>query len=167
MALGITKIGEIRAVWTDAGRVLDRSASIRDAGIVPGFSLFGAAHHEADRAAVGLGSRLAVNWLRHHEPAAIMRVGQPASGVLSAGLSAHRGEQRIVEFLRPGDIVAPDHDVAEHYVLSSRKTQKTVRRRSCGTGRRRARSGLCKRYEKTSARRSRRSPSHSTSASRP
>jgi hypothetical protein len=34
-------------------------------------------------------------------------------------LSAHRGKQRIVEFLRPGDVVAPDHDVTEHSVLSS------------------------------------------------
>src|SRR4051795_1024092 len=43
----------------------------------------------------------------------------PALARLGAGLPADRGKQRIVKLLRPGDVVAPDHYVAEHSVLSS------------------------------------------------
>src|SRR5580692_6747064 len=63
--------------------------------------------------------RLTVDRLGHHKTPAIVRVTEPAPGVLRARLSAHRDEQGIVEFLRPRDVVAPDHDMAEHSVLSS------------------------------------------------
>src|ERR1700730_7715968 len=119
VAIGVTKISEISAIWALAGRILDRRAAIRNAGFVPCFGLRRILHHKTDRAAVGLAGRLALNWLGHHEPAAIVRVSQSASGVLSAGLSAHRGKQGVIEFLRPGNIVTPDHDVAKHPVLSS------------------------------------------------
>src|SRR5438105_1149506 len=119
VAIGVTKISEISAIWALARRILDRCAAIRNAGFVPRFGLRRILHHKPDRAAVSLAGRLAINRLGHHEPAAIVRVSQSASGVLSAGLSAHRGKQGIIEFLRPGDIVTPDHDVAKHYVLSS------------------------------------------------
>src|SRR5205085_10871572 len=46
-------------------------------------------------------------------------VKQPTFGVLNAGLTAHRDKKGIVEFFRPGDVVAPDHNMAEHSVLSS------------------------------------------------
>src|SRR3954471_11716087 len=74
---------------------------------------------KADRAAVGGRGWLAVVRLGHHEAAAVVRVGQPALARLGAGLPADRGKQRIVKLLRPGDVVAPDHYVAEHSVLSS------------------------------------------------
>src|SRR5579872_4108162 len=118
MAVGITQISEKGAIRADARRVLDRRAAIRNAGFVPGFGLRRVLHHKPDRAAIGIAGRLAVDRLGHHETAAIMRVSQPASGILGAGLSAHRGKQRIVEFLRPGNIVTPDHDVAKHSVIS-------------------------------------------------
>jgi hypothetical protein len=37
-------------------------------------------------------------------------------------LSAHCGKKGIVEFLRPGNIVAADHDVAEHFIFSFMST---------------------------------------------
>src|SRR5205807_332741 len=76
-------------------------------------------HREADCTAVGMVGRLAINGFGHHKTPAIVCVRQPASGVLSARLTAHRDKQRIVEFLRPADVVTPDHHMAEHSVLSS------------------------------------------------
>jgi hypothetical protein len=58
---------------------------------------------------VGMGGRLAIDGFGHHEAPAIVRVSQPAFGVLNARLTAHRNKQGIVEFLRPGDVVTPDH----------------------------------------------------------
>src|SRR5438270_6186245 len=80
-----------------------------------------------------MGGRLAVDRLGHHETPAVVRVNQPAPGVLGAGLSAHRGKQRIVEFLRPRDVVTPDHNMAEHvrYLLINI----TAARRLCPTSR--------------------------------
>src|SRR5439155_10104876 len=66
-----------------------------------------------------MGGGLAIDRFGHHKTPAIMCVGQPASGVLDAGLTAHRDKHSIVEFFRPGDVVAPDHNMAEHSVLSS------------------------------------------------
>ena len=48
--------------------------------------------------------RLAIDGFGHHETPAIVRVSQPAFGVLNARLTAHRDKQGIVEFLRPGDV---------------------------------------------------------------
>ena len=48
---------------------------------------------------------------------AIVRVAQPALGVLLSSLT-HGGEHCVVELLRSGDVVAADHDVAEHSALS-------------------------------------------------
>src|SRR5690348_1687428 len=62
---------------------------------------------------------LAVNGLRHHEAPAVVPIDQPPLRVFTAGLGAHRDEERIVESLRPRDVVAPDHDMAEHSVPSS------------------------------------------------
>jgi len=50
---------------------------------------------------------------------AVVGVGQPPFAHLGAGLPTNRGKQCIVELLRPGDVVATDHDMAEHYGLSS------------------------------------------------
>src|SRR4051812_23181602 len=86
MAIGITQISEIGAIRTDARRVLDRGAAVRDAGFVPRFGLRRVLHLKADRAAVRLAGGLAVDRLRHHEPAAIVRISQPASGVRSGRL---------------------------------------------------------------------------------
>src|SRR6266404_5432334 len=123
VTIGVTEISEISAIWAHARRILDRRAAIRDAGFVPRFGLRRILHHKPDRTAVSLAGRLAVNRLGHHEPAAIVRVSQSASGVLSAGLAAHRGKQGIIEFLRPGDVVTPDHHMAEHSVLSSSESR--------------------------------------------
>src|SRR3954468_11560028 len=60
-----------------------------------------------------------VDRLRDHETAAIVRIRESAAGVFCGWLTAHCGKQRVVELLRPGDVVAPDHDMAEHSVLSS------------------------------------------------
>jgi hypothetical protein len=122
VAVGIAKVGEVHLAGgslAHARRVFDRRAAIRDAGFVPCLGLFGIAHREADRAAIGMVGRLGVDRLGHHETPAIVRITQPAPGVLDPGLGAHRDKQGIVEFLRPGDVVTPDHDMAEHSVFSS------------------------------------------------
>src|SRR3954471_7774440 len=102
---------------------------------------------KADRAAVGGRGWLAVVRLGHHEAAAVVRVGQPALARLGAGLPADRGKQRIVKLLRPGDVVAPDHYVAEHSVLSSaepndRHAAPYRLGQHAGTGDHRAKSGI-------------------------
>jgi hypothetical protein len=48
-----------------------------------------------------------------------MRVNQAAFGVLDAGLTAHCDEHGVIEFFRPGDIVTPHHNMAEHPLSSS------------------------------------------------
>src|SRR4051794_1353161 len=80
---------------------------------MPGFGQFGIANVKADCAAIGRRRWLAVVGYGHDEAAAVVRVGQPALARLGAGLPADRGKQRIVKLLRPGDVVAPDHYVAE------------------------------------------------------
>src|SRR5438067_1183287 len=116
-ASGTSEIGRIHLAGGPlayARRVLDRRAAIGDAGFMPGVDLIRTARREADGAAIRMAGRLAVDRFRHHETPAIVRVSQPASGVLDAGLTAHRGKQGIIEFLRPRDVVASDHDMAEH-----------------------------------------------------
>src|SRR5882672_1943312 len=140
VAIGIAEIGEIGPAWANAGRIFGGCAAIRDAGRVPRVALFGIAHREADSAAVGTGCRLAVDGLGHHQAPAIMRVTQPAFGVLSAGLAADRDKQGIVEFLRPGDVVTPDHNMAEHFrsllirVSGARRLRPPGRTRFAGGG---------------------------------
>src|SRR6476469_10989621 len=68
----------------------------------------------ADGAAIGRRRWLAVVGYGHDEAGAVVRIGNPARPHLGAGLSADRGEERVVEFLRPGDVVAADHDMAVH-----------------------------------------------------
>src|SRR5204863_6610863 len=99
VAVGVTKISEISAIWALARRILDRRAAIRNTGFVPRFGLRRILHDKADSAAIGVAGRLAVDGLGDHETAAIVRVGQPASRVLSTRLSAHCGKEGIVEFL--------------------------------------------------------------------
>src|SRR5579863_759074 len=121
VAVGIAEVGQIDragAALSNAWRVLDRLAAIRNSGLVPRVRLFLACHREADRAAVGVRGRLAIDGLANHEPAAVMRVNQPALGVLRSRLPADRHEQRIVEFLRAVDVVAADHHMAEHSIPS-------------------------------------------------
>jgi hypothetical protein len=74
---------------------------------------------KADGTTVEDSCRLAIYRFGQHEPAAIVGVCHSASRVLNARASTHRRKQRIIEFLRPGYVVTPDHDVAEHRVLSS------------------------------------------------
>jgi len=82
VAVGIAQISEIHLPGgrlAHPGRVLDRLAAIRDTGFVSCVDLFWTAHREADRAAVGVVGRLAVDGFGHHETPAIVCVGQPAS----------------------------------------------------------------------------------------
>src|SRR5207302_4861809 len=76
VAIGVTKISEISAIWALARRILDRRAAIRNAGLVPRFGLRRILHDKADRAAIGVAGRLAVDGLGHHEAPAIVRIGQ-------------------------------------------------------------------------------------------
>src|SRR5579872_5734360 len=135
VAVGITEVSEIdgtRGTLAHAGRILGGRAAVRDPGLVPGVDLLGIAHREADRAAIGACCRLAIDRLGNHEPPAVMGVNEPALGVLGTGLTAHRGKHGVVEFPRSGDVVASDHDMAEHSVLPH---QSTRARRSLLTGR--------------------------------
>src|SRR3954467_11755512 len=93
--------------------------AIGDTGLVPGFGQFGIANVKVDCAAIGRRRWLAVVGYGHDEAGAVVRIGNPARPHLGAGLAADRGEQRVVEFLRPGDVVAADQDMAVHFVLSS------------------------------------------------
>src|SRR5688572_4603653 len=120
VAIRIAKVREINptgGALSHARWVFDRRAAIRDPGFVPCLGLFGIAHREAERAPIGSGGRLAVDGFGHHETPAIVRICQPALGVHDAGLTTHRDEQGIVKFPRPSDVVTPDHNMAEHFVL--------------------------------------------------
>src|SRR5688572_32294551 len=142
VAIGIAKVREINltgSALAHARRVFDRRAAIRYPGLMPCLGLFGIAHREANRAAIGSGGRLAVDGFGHHETRAIVRICQPAPGVLDSGLTTHRDEQGIVEFLRPSDVVTPDHDMAEHFVLSSLNSTYII---CAGIGLKPTRSGL-------------------------
>src|SRR5205814_10326298 len=99
VTIGVTKISEISAIWALAGRILDRCAAIRNAGFVPRFGLRRILHDKADRAAIGVAGRLAIDGLGDHETAAIVRIGQSASRVLRSRLSPHCGKEGVVEFL--------------------------------------------------------------------
>src|SRR6516162_10552689 len=143
VAVGIAQISEIHlpgSALTDARRVLDRRAAICDPGIVPCLRLLGAGHQEADRAAIGGVSRLAINRLCHNEATTIVRVSDPTPRVRGGGADAEHTKDRVVKFLRSSDVVAPDHDVAEHPVLSSsglhvaRRLRPTGSTRSSGCG---------------------------------
>src|SRR5829696_8388889 len=117
VAVGVAQIGEVERAeraLAAAGRVLAGGASTRRPGLVPGLDLFRPVHGKPDRAAIGAAGRLPVDRLRHHEGGALVQVGQAALGVDPAGLAADGGKQRVVEGLRPLDVVAADHDVAEH-----------------------------------------------------
>src|SRR6202048_5463371 len=57
VAIGVTKISEISAIWALAGWILDRRAAIRNAGFVPRFGLRRILHDKADRAPIGGGGR--------------------------------------------------------------------------------------------------------------
>src|SRR6202000_1639209 len=103
----------------------DRRPAVRDSGVVPGLGLFWAFHLEADRAAVGMRRSLAIDGFAHHEHAAIMRINQPALGVLHPGLAADRAKYGVVELPRSGNIVAADHGMAEHSVFSLPESHKT------------------------------------------
>src|ERR1700730_18438862 len=61
VAIGVTKISEISAIWALARRILDRRAAIRNAGLVPRFGLRRILHDKADCAAIGVAGRLAIN----------------------------------------------------------------------------------------------------------
>src|SRR5438105_2118272 len=76
-----------------------------------------------------MGRLLAIDGFGHHETPAIVRVNQPTFGVLNAGLTAHRDKKGIVEFFRPGDVVTPDHNMAEHSILSSSESHVACRLR--------------------------------------
>src|SRR6202042_2225239 len=95
--------------------------SIRDPDLVPRVGLFGA-HGETDRATVGVSGRLAINGFGHQENPAVVRVNQPTLSVLDAGLTAHCAKQRIVKFLRSGNVVASNHNMAKHSVPSLPKS---------------------------------------------
>src|ERR1700722_9883792 len=56
-----------------------------------------------------------------------MGVKQTALGVLHPGLTADRAKQGIVEFPRPVDVVASDHDMTEHFVVSSPNSREAGR----------------------------------------
>jgi hypothetical protein len=119
VAIRISNVGEIDlsrgGPLAHARRVLDRGAAIGNPGFVPGRGLFRAAHREANRAAIGMAGRLAIDRFGDHEAPAIVCVSQPASGVLDTWLTPHRDEQSIVELFRSGDVITPDHDMAEHF----------------------------------------------------
>src|SRR5207302_9339391 len=88
IAVGIAKVSEVHLAGgplAHARRVFDRRAAIRDAGFVPCLGLFGIAHREADRAAIGMAGWLAVDRLGYHENPTIMPIPQPAPGVLDPG----------------------------------------------------------------------------------
>ena len=119
VAIGVAEIGQVHGAAAYARRVFDGLAAGGHAGFVPGVHLFGAVHGDADGAAVGVGGRLAVDGLGDDVAAAIVAVDHPPlGGVLGPRLGAQRAEGGVVEGLRPGEVVRPDHDVAEHRVFS-------------------------------------------------
>src|SRR5690349_1676077 len=66
VAVGVAQIGEIELAGralAHAGRVFDRRAARRDAGLVPGVDLRGRVHREADGAAIGVARGLPIDRL--------------------------------------------------------------------------------------------------------
>src|SRR6185312_16665562 len=129
VAVGIAQIGQVDrtgAALADARRVLDRLAAMGNTRLVPGIPLFLTCHREADRAAIGVRGRFSVDGFAHHEHPAVVHVDQPALVVLLPGFAVDRAKQGIVERLRPGDIVAADHHMAEHSFSSLPKSQKII-----------------------------------------
>src|SRR5688572_2722888 len=110
VAIRIAKVREINptgGALSHARWDFDRRAAMRDRGSEPCRDLFGIAHREADAATIGSGGRPPVEGFGHHETPATVGICQPAPGVHAAGLTAHRDEPSIVEFLRPSDAINP------------------------------------------------------------
>ena len=115
--LAVAQVGEedrARAGLAHAGRVLDRGAAVGEAGGVPGGGVPGTVGGEADGAAVGATGGGAVDRRGQQEAAAVVGVDQAALGVALAGGGAEGREQGVVERLGSREVVAADHDVAEH-----------------------------------------------------
>src|SRR3954447_12882313 len=116
VAVRIAQIGEVElaeAPLAVTGRILDRRPARFDARRVPGIELFGAVEREADRAAIGVGRRRAVDWLGNHEDGALAAVNEPTL-VIDARLLAEHG---IVEPLGPVVVVRADDHVTVHACL--------------------------------------------------
>src|SRR3954451_1088369 len=116
VAVGITEIGKVEfaeAPLAVTGRILDRRPARFDARLVPGIDLFGAVEREANRAAIGVRRRRAVDWPGNHEDRALAAVNEPTL-VIDARLLA---EQGIVEPLGPIVVVRSDHHVTVHACL--------------------------------------------------
>ena len=120
VAVGIAHIGKIElraAALTPAGRILDALAAVRDGGIVERLDLLRAVAAEADRAAIGMRSRLAIDRLGEAEHAGRRAI---KDATLRIGLSfgyADGAECRIVELLRRRDVIRADENVSEHRLL--------------------------------------------------
>jgi len=120
VAGGIAQIGKVElaeAAFADAGGILARGAAIGDAGGVPGIGDFRRRRGKADGAAIGVAGGLAVDRRRNGEDAGRRHVEDAALVVLEAGADAERGQRRVIELLRSGDVVRSDHYVAEHVSL--------------------------------------------------
>src|SRR5215216_1469909 len=121
VAVRIPQIGEIesaRGALTCPGRIFDRGAAVLHARFMPSIGLGGILHHEADRAGVGVGGRLMVDRLCDHEATAPMGIDKTPLRVLQAWLTAYCRKQRVIEGFRALDVVAADHDMAEHMIAA-------------------------------------------------
>ena len=125
VAARIAQIPEIdlaRRAFAPAGWILDALAAVGDAGVVECLDLLGAGTGEADGAAVGMTRVLAVDRLGDAERAGFRAIPNAALRIGLARRMTECAQHGVVEFLGRCDVVAADHDVREHGLLSSSQT---------------------------------------------
>src|SRR5207237_447765 len=113
VAVRIAQISQIELaerILAIARRILTGGAARFDAALVPRVHLFGCVEVKADRAAVGVASRLAVDRPGDHEDRALV---PPCGAALVVGPALFL-EQAVVELAAALRVVGADHDVAEH-----------------------------------------------------
>ena len=116
VAVRIAQIGQVqraKSVVAPAGRVFAGSAAVLDAGCMKRIRLLRGLHFEADRTAVAMCGRLAVNGRRDAEVAR-GRAVEVAVFVGNPGAYAQSAQQGVVKRFGLFQIGDAEDDVAEH-----------------------------------------------------
>lgn len=117
VAIRIAQIGQVQVTHSgvaDAGRVFDGLATGFDARLVPGVHLFGAAHGKPNRSAIRACGGFTVQGLRDDQTTAGMGIDKPTLCIGFGGCTADDAKRCIIECFGTSNVVATQHDVAEH-----------------------------------------------------
>ena len=116
VAIGVAQIGQVQLAHSaiaPARRVFTGAAAVGNTCRMPGVNLLGRFGLEADRAAIAMASRLAIDGRGDAEAARLAAV-EVAVLVGHARGNAQGGKQRVVKLVGGFEVVDADHDVAEH-----------------------------------------------------